>query len=183
MASSSLYQPAPRYLHCAAQVGHKTYLWGGRTQNFSMSGQKTLQSEIETFDNFRETWSNKTVTGTPPPGLCSGGFAVVDETLYYFGGNINLSPYSSLHSLNTVTLEWRELQSKNPADQPMPKSAHGMVTYHEETVGETSIAVFAGYAKPTAPIQPGSTFIQNTKFTDGGGWTNELHLFNLTNGM
>ena len=182
MASSSLYQPAPRFFHRAAQVRHQTYLWGGRTQNFSTSGQKTLPFEIETFDTSSETWTKKTATGAPPPGLLSGGFAVAAETLYHFGGNAGYSPYSSLHSLNTVTLEWRELQSKNPADQPMPKIGHGMVTYHEEIVGVTSLAVLAGYGKPTTPIQPGSTFIQDTKRT-GWGWTNEFHLFNLTNGM
>ena len=174
------YQPAPRFFHCAAQVGRKTYLWGGRTQNFSTSGRKTLQSEIETFDTCSETWTKKTVTGAQPPGLCSGGFAVAAETLYHFGGNAGYSPYSSLHSLNTVTLEWKELQSKSPADQPMPKIDHGMVTYHDDV---TSFAVLAGYGKPTTPIQPGSTFIQNTNHTDGRGWTNEFHLFNLTNGM
>ena len=182
MASPPLYQPSPRYWHGAAQIGEKAYLWGGRTQNFSTSGRKTLQSEIEVFDTFSETWTKKTVTGVPPPGLLDGGFAVVAETLYHFGGNVGLSPYSSLHGLNTVTLEWRELQLKNPADQPMPKCGHGIVTYHEETVGVTSVAVLAGYGKPTTPIQSGSTFIQNTNRT-GWGWTNELHLFDLTNGM
>ena len=182
MASPPLYQPSPRFWHCAAQIGEKAYLWGGRTQNFSTSGRKTLQSEIVTFDTFSETWTKKTVTGVPPPGLCSGGFAVVAETLYHYGGNDGYSPYSSLHSLNTLTLEWKELQSKNPADQPMPKFNHGMVTYHDETVGVTSLAVLAGYGKPTTSIQPGSTFIQNTNHT-GFGYTNEFHLFNLTNGM
>ena len=177
------YQPAPRSYHRAAQVKHQTFLWGGMTKNFVTTGLKTLPFEIETFDTFSETWTKKTVTGVPPPGLCSGGFAVVAETLYHYGGNDGRSPYSSLHSLNTVTLEWKELQSKNPADQPMPKIAHGMVTYHDETVGVTSLAVLAGYGKPTTPIQPGSTFIQNTKRTDESGWTNEFHLFNLTNGM
>ena len=182
MASPSLYQPAPRFYHRAAQIGHKTYLWGGLTADFFTTGRKTLPFEIETFDTFSETWTKKTAMGAQLPGLLSGGFAVVAETLYHFGGEDGHSPYSSLHSLNTVTLEWKELQSKNPADQPMPKSGHGMVTYHEETVGVTSLAVLAGYAKPTTPIQPGSTFIQNTKHT-GWGWTNEFHLFNLTNGM
>ena len=172
-----LYQPSPRFYHCAPQVGHETYLWGGWTADFV-----TLPFEIETFDTFSETWTKKTATGVPPPGLFSGGFAVVAETLYHYGGNDGRSQYSSLHSLNTVTLEWRELQSKNPADQPMSKSAHGMVTYHE-AVGVTSLAVLAGYGKPTTPIQPGSTVIQDTRRTDRRGWTNELHLFNLTNGM
>ena len=176
------YQPAPRFYHRAAQVRHKTFLWGGMTADFFTTGLKTLPFEIETFDTFSETWTNKTVRGAPPPGLRSGGFAVAAETLYHFGGHDGYSPYSSLHSLNTVTLEWKELQSKNPADQPMPKSAHGMVTYHEETVGVISLAVLAGYAKPTTPTQSGSTFIQNTNHTEWG-WSNEMHLFNLLNGM
>ena len=183
MASSFLYQPSPRFYHRAAQVRHKTYLWGGMTADFFTTGKKTLPFEIEAFDTFRETWTKKMLTGVPPPGLCSGGFAFVAETLYYFGGSDDHSFSSSLHRLNTETLEWRELQSKNPADQPMPKSNHGIVTYDDKTVGVTSIAVLAGYGKPVTPIQPGSTFIQNTNFTDGRGWTNEFHLLNLTNGM
>ena len=175
------YQPAPRSYHRAAQVRHKTYLWGGMTEDFATTGRKTLPFEIETFDTFSEIWTKKTVTGVSPPGLCNGGFAAAAETLYYYGGNDGRSTYSSLHSLNTVTLEWTELQSKNPADQPMPKINYGMVTYHEEAVGETSLAVLAGYGKPKILIQPGSTFIQKTD--TGWGWTNELHLFNLTNGM
>ena len=178
-----LYQPSPRFHHCATQVGHKTYLWGGLTADFVTTGLKTLPFEVETFDTFSETWTKKTVTGAPPPGCLTGGFAAVAETLYHYGGNDGYSPYSSLHSLNTVTLEWRELQSKNPVDQPMPKSGHGMVTYHEETVGVTSLAVLAGYGKPTTPIQPGSTIIQDTNRIERRGWTNEFHLFNLTNGM
>ena len=153
------------------------------TADFFTTGKKTLPFEIEAFDTFSETWTKKMLTGVPPPGLCDGGFAVVAETLYYFGGSDDHSAYSSLHSLNTETLEWRKLQSKNPADQPMPKFNHGIVTYHDETVGVTSIAVLAGYGNPVTPIQPGSTFIQSTNYTDERGWTNELHLFNLTNGM
>ena len=183
MASSFLYQPSPRFYHRAAQVRHKTYLWGGMTADYFTTGKKTLPFEIEAFDTFSETWKKKMLTGVPPPGLGGGDFAVVSETLYYYGGCDDHSFSSSLHSLSTETLEWRELQSKNPTDQPMPKSGHGIVTYHDDTVGVTSIAVLAGYGKPVTPIQPGSSFIPSTRFTDGRGWTNEFHLFNLTNGM
>ena len=183
MASSFLYQPSPRFCHSAAQVKHKTYLWGGMTADFLTTRKKTLPFEIEAFDTFSETWTKKMLTGVPPPGLCNGGFAVVAETLYYYGGHDGRSPYSSIQSLNTETLEWRELQSKNPADQPMPKFNHGIVTYHDETVGVTSITVLAGFGIPHGPTQAGAKFVENTNFTDGRGWTNELHLFNLTNGM
>ena len=103
--------------------------------------------------------------------------------IYHFGGYNGHSNHNSLHCLNTATLEWTEIHSQTPGNQPMPKSACGMVTYHDETVGVTSIAVLAGYGTPVTPIQPGSTFIPSTEFTDGRGWTNEFHLFNLTNGM
>ena len=181
MASPFLYQPSPRFGHCAAQIGEKAYLWGGRTQNFSTSGRKTLQSEIEIFSVFHETWSKKNVSGAAPPGLIEGACTVVSETLYHFGGYDGHSWYNTLHSLDTVTLDWRALHghTQNPADQPMPKGGCGLVTYTDAA----SLVLFAGYGIPNNATQPGSRFIESTNFSDGSGWTNELHLFNLTNGM
>ena len=180
MASSLLYQPSPRFWHCASQIGEKAYLWGGRTQNF-LSSQQTLASEIEIFDIFSETWKTRTATGAPPTGLYAGACTVVSQTLYHFGGRDDRSQYNTLHCLDTLSLDWRELHShtQSPADQPMPKTGCGLVTYTDTA----SLALFAGYGIPHHPTQPGSTFIQNTKYTSGRGWTNEFHLFNLTNGM
>ena len=181
MASPPLYQPSPRFGHCAAQIGEKAYLWGGRTQNFSGNDQKTVQSEIEIFDIFHETWSKKNVNGAAPPGLMDGACTVVSETLYHFGGTDGHSFYNTLHSLDTVTLDWRALHghTQNPADQPMQKSGCGLVTYSDAA----SLILFAGYGFPHGPTQPGSRFVQSTNYSDGRGWTNEFHLFNLTNGM
>ena len=181
MASPSLYQPSPRFNHCAAQVGEKAYLWGGRTQNFSLSSRQTLVSEIEIFNVFSETWKTRTATGAPPPGLVAGACTVVSETLYHFGGTDGHSWYNTLHSLDTLSLDWRELHghAQNLAAQPMPKFACGLVTY-TDTV---NLALFAGYGVPSGPTQPGATFVPSTNYTDGSGWTNEFHLFNLTNGM
>ena len=144
-----------------------------------MGGRKTLASELNTFDSFSETWTKKTVMGVSPPGLCGGGFAVVAETLYHFGGEDGYSYYNSLHCINSITAEWKELSSLNPVNQPMPKAGFGIVTYTDAA----TLAIFAGYGKPINPTQAGAQFIQNTNNTSGRGWTNELHLFNLTNGM
>ena len=181
MASPSLYQPSPRFRHCAAQIGEKAYLWGGCTQNFSTSGQKTLQSETKIFDGCHETWSKKKVNGVAPPGLMDGACTVVSETLYHFGGTDGHSWYNTLHSLDTATLDWRALHghTQNPADQPMPKRGCGLVTYADAA----SLVPFGGYGVSHGPTQPGSRFDQDTRFSDGRGWTNEFHLFNLTNGM
>ena len=181
MATSLLYQPAPRFYHRAAQVGEKSYLWGGITQDFSLGSQQTLASKIEIFDVFSETWKTRTATGAPPYGLIGGACTVVSETLYNFGGRDSLSRYNTLHCLDTLSLDWRELHghAQSPADQPLPKTGCGLVTYTDTA----SLALFAGYGLPSGPTQPGARFIPNTKFTDGRGWTNEFHLFNLTNGM
>ena len=176
--ASSLYQPSPRFDHCAAQVGEKSFLWGGRTQDLSVGGRKTLASELNTFDSFSGTWSTRATTGVPPPGLYRGGCTVIDNSLYYFGGMDGHSYYNSLHCINSITAEWKELSSLNPVNQPMPKAGFGIVTYTDAA----TLAIFAGYGKPINPTQAGAQFIQNTKHT-GWGWTNEFHLFNLTNGM
>ena len=181
MASPFLYQPPPRFHHCTAQVGEKAYLWGGRTQNFSTTGPETLQFEIEIFDSFNETWSKKNVSGAPPPGLIAAACTVVSETLYHFGGYDGHSRYNTLHCLDTVSLDWKELHchAQNPADEPMPKSGCGLVTYADAA----SLVLFAGYGIPNDATQTGSRFVQSTNYSDGRGYTNELHLFNLTNGM
>ena len=175
------YQPAPRYRQTAVQIGHKTFLWGGRTQDFTARGRQILASSIETFDSFHEKWEQKGTMGHAPPGLYEGVCTTVSESLYHFGGYDEHSNHNSLHCLNCVTLEWTQVQSLTPGNQPMPKSACGMVTYHEEAVGVMSLAVFAGFGKPINPTQPGSSFVKG--LPDGRGWTNEFHLFNLTNGM
>ena len=181
MASPFLYQPSPRFNHCAAQIGHKTFLWGGRTQDFTTSGRQKL--EIEIFDVFHEKWESKKTVGIAPPGLYQGTCTTVSETLYHFGGYSGHSNHNSLHCLDSVTLEWTEIHSQTPGNQPMPKSQCGMVTYHDETVGVTRLAVFAGFGKLITPTQPGARFIPSTLLSDGRGWTNEMHMINLTNGM
>ena len=181
MATSVLYQPSPRFYHCAAQIGHKTFLWGGRTQNFTASGRQKLASEIETFDVFLEKWKTKRTTGLAHPGLYAGACTTVAEAIYYFSGFDSHSASNALHCLNSATLEWTQVHSPPAHDRPMRKLGCGMTAYHKDDT--TSLAVFAGHGIPHGPTQPGATFIQNTDFTDGSGWTNEFHLFNLTNGM
>ena len=132
MASTFLYQPAPRFRQTAAQIGHKTYLWGGRTQDFTRSGRQKLTSEIETFDVFHEKWVTKRTTGLPPPGLYSGTCATVSESLYHFGGYNGHSCHNSLHCLNSVTLEWTQVHSQTTLYKPMRKSGCGMIAYHKE---------------------------------------------------
>ena len=139
-----------------------------------------LASSIETFNTFNEKWEQKGTTGLAPPGLNSGVCTTVSESLYHFGGYDGHSESNSLHCLNSVTFEWTQVHSQKAHDQPMRKFGCGMTAYHKEDT--TYLAIFAGHGIPHGPTQPGASFVQNTGYSDGSGWTNELHLFNLTNG-
>ena len=58
----------------------------------------------------------------------------------------------------------------------MRKSGCGMVSYLDKLI------LFGGYGIPSGPTQPGAQFIKNSKYTDGRGWTNELHMFDVQKG-
>ena len=53
---------------------------------------------------------------------------------------------------------------------------HRMVTYDE------TLLCFGGYGIPSSTTQPGAEFTKNSRFTDGGGWTNEVHAYDLRTG-
>lgn len=57
----------------------------------------------------------------------------------------------------------------------MPKYGCGMVQY------DGSLYVFGGYGRPRpGPTQPGAQFVE--QHLSVAGWTNELHVFNLSEG-
>ena len=70
------------------------------------------------------------------------------------------------------SLRWTRLTSV------AKKAGCGMVCFHSK-----HLLLFAGYGPPPTDIQPGAVFSRNTKSTDGRGWSNELHLFDLDTGM
>ena len=175
---SKLYEPSPRFAHGAAAVGGRCYLLGGRVQDFSASGRRKLLLTVEIFDPHLETWEEHHTTGVPPPGLYEGACTSLLDSLYWFGGCDDSSCYNSLHRLDTTTLEWRDIQPLNQADGLMRKNGSGMVSFLQDR-----LAVFGGYGICTGPTQPGAMFTKDTHHTDGRGWSNELHVFTITESM
>ena len=171
------YEPTPRFSHGAAPVGGRCYLWGGLVSDFSESGRKNLASAVETFDPYLETWEKHSTTGNPPPGLRDGVCTSLLDSFYWFGGRDNRILYNSLHRLDPATLEWRELQPLNQADGPMRKFWCGIVPFFQD-----QLATFGGYGIAIGPTQPGAMFIKNTNRSDGRGWSNEFHVFDITEG-
>ena len=151
-------------------------VWGGISKYF-MTKRGKLASVMETFDPFLEMWEQQPTTGTLPLGLYTGACSSLMDSLYSFGGWDGRKNYNSLHCLSTSVREWRELGESNSRDGPMEKHGCQMVTFNNDT-----LALFGGYGIPRGTIHPGSSFVKNEIYFDGGGWTNELHLFSVNKG-
>ena len=152
-------------------------MWGGRTEDFSDSSRRELGSVVEIYDPYLEAWQQEATTGVPPHGLYGGRCTSVHESLLWYGGWDGKSYFGTLHQLNSTTLNWEELHPKCMSHGPMAKIVCGLVLFEGGKVG-----LFGGYGTPTGPSQPGSTFTRNSTYSDGSGWTNEFHLFDLQEG-
>ena len=153
------------------------FLRGGITRDFD-NDRSSLLSTVHCFDVHSETWRERPVEGAPPPGIYLGACASSGQCLYCFGGLDGSTDHNSLHQLDTssAVLGWTQLTTPDPNSGPMRKVGCGMVAYRNRLV------LFGGYGLPCGPTQPGAEFVKNDRYTDGRGWTNELHVFNVTEG-
>ena len=171
-------EPMPRIGHTQWQAGSRVLVHGGRTKDYSENTKRRLASVVDTFDRYTEAWEQKEVTGeAPAPGVYGAASASVDDDLFAFGGYDGSRFNNALHRLKNAS-QWIELCPENKSPEfPMAKCGAGMVAFGD------NLAVFGGYGIPHGPTQPGSSFIKSTTFTDGRGWTNEFHIYNIKDGM
>ena len=175
--SSAKYEPLPRICHVSQSVGSKVLVQGGRTKDFSEKSRQHLSSVVETFDPYSELWEQRQVEGDPPsPGTYVAASASLHDDLFSFGGWDGSYYFNALHRLDTKTWRWCQLSPQNAEEAPMPKIGCGMISFGDK------LGVFGGYGIPKGPTEPQS-FIKNTRFTDGRGWTNEFHIYHLKEGV
>ena len=178
MANKKLYEPAARRRHISFLVEGKVYLWGGETQNLSSGHRDELARRIEQFDPYLEIWSQLNTAGAPHPGLRCTACASHGEHVYMYGGH-GTKYEGVLNCLNfgVKTPTWSQLCPADAVGGPIRKTLCGMVHFHDD-----KLAVIGGFGNPNGPIQPGSVFIRNPNITDGIGWTNEIHIFDISQG-
>ena len=171
-------EPSPRFAHVSASVGEQLYLWGGVTEDFYKVQEKdVLSRRIHCWDPLREYWQHKECSGRLPPALYYGACASTDHYLYFYGGLDGSAYHGSLYQLGTKSLEWQQLSPTGP--MPMKKHGCGIVAYGTEN---KKLVLFGGYGIPSGLTQSGAEFVKSTSFTDGRGWTNELHSFDVLGG-
>ena len=177
MAASPNYEPLPRYGHISGRVGSLIVMQGGRTEDFSEESKQHLSSVVEIFDPYSESWEQRQVEGNATsPGTYRAASASLHDDLFSFGGWDGKDFFfNTVHRLDTKTWCWSQVSPQNADGAPMPKIGCGMIAFRN------SLVVFGGGGVPQGPIEPQS-FIKNTDFTDGRGWTNEFHIYNLSEG-
>ena len=111
-------------------------------------------STVEEFDVTTELWEQKSIHGTPPPGLANSASTVLGTSLYSFGGFDGKLSSSTLHQIDLHTLQ---LMVQNPSSGPQGLIGSNMVSF-----GDNQLIVFAGKGVC--------------------GCTNELHIFNIDRG-
>ena len=109
-------------------------------------------TSVHHFNPVHESWAEHECSGQPPPWLYWGASASAGHLLYQYGGYDGSDNHSSLYQLNTASWEWSLLSR----EAPRKKAGCGMLTY------DSKLVLFGGYGD--------------------GGYTNELHLFDLKEG-
>ena len=178
MARQQVFSPAPRLLHVSFSAKRLLYVWGGWTVDFEAGSEADrikLRTCIEQFDPDLEVWRQLNTAGTPHPGVLSAACVSDGENVFMYGGYSGKRFEGVLSKLNLEILTWSQL-SPETAGGPMRKESCGLIIIQDKLV------LIGGYGIPTGPIQPQATFVKNTKFTDGRGWSNEIHEFNTSQG-
>ena len=183
MAEADWYEPRSRFWHSAQLVKGRVVVRGGCIPGIDdKKGRREMLKNIEVFEIKTRKWFSRKTKGDRHPGLSSVACASYGKYLYAYGGLDGAVLNGVLSELNLETLVWTQLSPKTSAG-PMRKDASGIVHF-----GDGMLAVVCGYAYPNKPKLPNggssdldSTFILRSGSPNyaGGGWTNEMHLFDI----
>ena len=160
---ATLVKPTPRSVAFAATVEGRLFLWGGLTVSYH---KDLLEKDvaIEIFDPYQDQWLRVPTSGDHPPCVVDGACAAFGHYLYVYGGchYYGHCDLGSLHRLDTKTLTWT-LLADYTANGPRKKISCQMVACGDK------LALFGGYGPPHGGI--------------ANECTNELHIFDLREGM
>ena len=165
------YEPKPRFSQNAGAVRGELLVFAGWTVDFDKT-KKELSSTIQVFDQYLEEWRQLKTTGSPPKGLYGGGCCVSPSgDLCVYGGTDGSNSRGGLYKFSSE--KWSQLSGESDGNSPMKKVGCGMISFNKN-----KLAVIGGYGPPPASLQPGASFIEDKRFSDGRGWINEFHIFN-----
>ena len=185
--STGQYRPGRRTEHTTAVVGEVLYCWGGDQEGLNSShdspSKRQCTSAIDAFNLLSGVWSSKPTRGTPPLGIRGVSCTTINNNIYYFGGYCGHDRcyHNSLNCLDTLTLQWKELQptSNNSVTK---RGFGGMIVMGSE--GEPQQLLVIGGQGPISAITQYHHQFKYKKILnlDDRLKTNEQNIYNLSSG-
>ena len=157
-------------------------MWAGRQDDLpevhDSEEKRKLTCNIQHFTPSTGQWVSRVTTGTPPLGVRAYSCTAIDDQLYYFGGYCG-HDYDCFHNnitqLDTVSLQWRELEPTDATRPVMRRESGGMISLEHD--GVHHLLMIGGVGSKPAVQLPHYKYIQ----LSGEYWrTNEHSIYNLS---
>ena len=181
MFATDPYGPNGRVQYKAVSVGDSLYVWAGYQDGLppvhDSEEKRKLTSNIQHFTPSTGQWVSRATTGTPPLGVRGYSCTAIDDQLYYFGGYCNHDDcyHNNITQLDTVSLQWRELEPTDATRPVMRRADGGMISFEHD--GVHHLLIIGGYgSKPAVQLSH-----YNYKRLLSGNWrTSEHSVYNLS---
>ena len=170
-----------RAAHRTISVGDSLYVWAGNQDGLprvhDSEEKRRITSNIQHFTPSTGQWITRGTTGTPPLGVRTYCCTAINDQLYYFGGYCGHDNchHNSITQLDTVSLQWRELEPTDPTRPVMRRCGGGMISFEHD--GVHHLLMIGGVGSKPAVQLPHYKYIE----LPSGRWrTNEHSMYNLS---
>ena len=180
-SQSDQYQLNQRRGHRTVLVGDSLYVWAGGQDDLpeehDSEEKRKLTSNIQRFTPSTGQWISRATTGTPPLGVIDYSYTAIDDQVYYFGGRCGHDNcyHNNITQLDTVSLQWRELEPTDATRPVMMRTGGGMISLEHD--GVHHLLMIGGWGSKPAVQLPHYKYIQ---ISDGCLRTNEHSTYNLS---
>ena len=174
------YQLNERAGHRTVSVGDSLYVWAGSQDGLpsvhDSEEKRKSTSNIQYFTPSTGQWFSRATTGAPPLGVNGYSCTAIDDQLYYFGGwcRHDSCYHNNITQLDTVSLQWRELEPTDATRPVMMRGWGGMISFEHD--GVHHLLMIGGIGSEPAVQLPHYKYIQ---FPNGRWRTNEHPIYNL----
>ena len=175
------YQLNGRSGHRTVSLGDSLYVWAGYQNGLpkvhDSEEKRKLTSNIQHFTPSTGQWVSRATTGTPPLGVSAYSCTAIDDQLYYFGGRCGHDNcyHNNITQLDTVSLQWRELEPTDATRPVMMRAGGGMISFEHDGVHHL-LMIGGGGSNPAVQL-PHYEYMQ----VSSERWrTNEHSIYNLS---
>uniref|UniRef100_A0A1X7SHY5 Uncharacterized protein n=1 Tax=Amphimedon queenslandica TaxID=400682 RepID=A0A1X7SHY5_AMPQE len=170
-----------RAAHRTVSVGDSLYVWGGDQVGLprvhDSEEKRRITSNVQHFTPSTGQWITRGTTGAPPLGVRGPCCTAINDQLYYFGGYCGHEKcfHNSITQLDTVSLQWRELEPTDATRSVMRRCDGGMISFEHD--GVHHLLMIRGFgSKPVVQLP----HYEYTEVSNGKWRTNEHSMYNLS---